>query len=345
VLHHTVTASAPIQEAIYDLADLLDKSTVRRVQGRATGIFPAERQVELEDGQRLTYDRLVIALGAETAYQAPGAEQHCFDLRTYEHALSLRNHLIAQYTAAGKTKDPQEQRILQTTAIVGGGYTGCQLAGELAATLDELCAATGAPRQQARIALVERGHLLLGQFGAWATREAEQILDQMGVSIYLDTAVEAVEPRALRVAGGRVLRAATMVWAAGIKGPAILRASGLPVDAQGRVHTDRYLRVVDYPTIFAAGDCAVIPDLVAGHVPATASYAMRQGAHLADSLLAEIEGRPPRSYEPVKLGELVSLGPENAVGNPLGVPVSGYMAVIMKKGIETWYRAILNGQA
>ncbi|NTU77795.1 MAG: NAD(P)/FAD-dependent oxidoreductase [Chloroflexales bacterium] len=345
VLHHTVASSAPVQEAIYDLATLLQKSEVRFVQGRAARLLPHECRVELEDGQSLPYDRLVLTLGAETAYLVPGAQEHTLDLRTYEHAVRLHNHLIAQFTAAAQTTDQQQQRMLMTTAIVGGSYTGCQLAGELAAWVDDLCRETGAPRSQVRIALVERGHLLLRQFGLWATREAERALDRLGVSVYLDTAVESVEPQTLRVAGGRVLRAATLVWAAGMKGPDLLRESGLPVDATGHVRTDRYLRVIDYPVIFAAGDCAAIPDLVEGQVPSTASYAMRQGSHLAESLLAEIEGRPPRTYEPVRLGELVSLGPEYAVGNPLGMPIVGYPAVLMKRGIETWYRSILTGKA
>ena len=345
VLHHTVASSAPVQEAIYDLATLLSKSKVRFVQGRAAKLAPQACQVILEDGQLLTYDRLVITLGAETAYQVPGAEANTLDLRTYEHAVRLHNHLIAQFTAAAKTSDPQEQRMLLTTAIVGGSYTGCQLAGELAAWADDLCRETGAPRPQVRIALLERGHLLLRDFGLWATREAERTLDKLGVSVYLDTAVESVEPQALLVAGGRVLRAATLVWAGGVKGPDLLRASGLPVDATGHVRTDRFLRVLENPLIFAAGDCAVIPDPSEGQVPATASYAMRQGSHLADSLMAELEGRQPRLYEPARLGGLVSLGPAYAVGNPLGVPLTGYPAVLMKKSIERWYRSMLTDQS
>jgi NADH dehydrogenase len=155
--------------------------------------------------------------------------------------------------------------------------------------------------------------------------------------------VEAVEPGLLRVSGGRVLRAGTIVWAGGIQAPAMLREAGLPVDSCGRALVDRYLRVIDQALIFAAGDCAAIPDGPAGFVPATASYAMRQGAHLAETLLAEVMGAPPRAYEPLKLGELVSLGPRFAVGNPLGVPLVGYPAMLLKKGVESYYRSTIEG--
>lgn len=345
LLHQAATAAIYSRQAIYELAPLLSESGVRFVEGAVAAIEPLARQVRLADGRALAYDRLVIALGAETAYNdVPGAREHSLPLRSYAQALALRSHLVACFEAAAKTSDSQEQRVLLTTAIVGGGYTGCQLAGELAAWADELCNETGAPRGEVRIALLDRSPELLKQFGPWATREAEAVLDSLGVSVYLNTAVEAVEPRALRVAGGRVLRAATIVWSGGVRGPALLRAAGLPVDQAGRVLVDRYLRVHDQALIFAAGDCAAVPEGSNGAtVPATASYAMRQGGHLAETLLAEIEGDAPRAYEPLKLGELVSLGPHHAVGNPLGVPITGYPALLLKKGVEQYYRATIEG--
>lgn len=343
LLHQAATAAIPSEQAFYELAPLLSRSGVRFIEGRVASIAPLEREVRLADGRALRYDRLAIALGAETAYHGvPGAREHTMPLRTLEHATRLRDHLVRSFEAAARTSDPVERRILMTTAIVGGGFTGCQLAGELAAGAGQLCAKTGAPRGEVRIALLERDPELLRQFGPWATREAEQVLGRMGVSVYLNTAVEAVEPRALRLAGGRVLRAATLVWAGGVKGPDLLREAGLPTDAAGRVLVDRYLRVRDQALIFAAGDCAAVPaGPREGTLPATASYAMRQGSHLAEALLAEVEGVAPRAYEPLKLGELVSLGPNYAVGNPLGVPVSGYPALLLKKGVEQYYRATL----
>lgn len=340
LLHLAATGALPDHEAIYDLKRLLDERRVRFVQGRVQTVVPLERAVTLDDGRQLPYDRLVIALGAETAYgDTPGAREHSLPLRTYQHALRLREQLGERFTAAAQTNDEREQRVLLTTAIVGGGYTGCQLAGELIAWADELCAQTGAPREAVRVALLERTASLLQQFGAWATREAERTLAQLGVAVYLNTDVVAVEPQLLRVGGERVLRAGTLVWAGGVRGPALLGKAGLAVNAQGRVLVDRYLRVHEQALIFAAGDCAAIPDGSNGIVPATASYATRQGEHLAETLLAESAGRAPRAYQPLKLGELVSLGPRNALGNPLGVPLSGYPALLLKKGVEQVYRA------
>jgi NADH dehydrogenase len=297
----------------------------------------------LANEQALRYDYLVLALGGETDYAGvPGAEEHTMPLRSFTDALRLREHFETRFREAATATDPTERRILMTTAIVGGGYTGCQLAGELAAWVGPLSAETGAPQGEARVALLDRSAQLLKQFGDWASREAEQVLDKAGVSVYLNTAVERVEPRKLVVGENRVLRAATIVWAGGIRAPGLIAAAGLPADGRGRALVDRYLRVNGTSSVFALGDCAAVPDGEGGNVPATASYAMRQGSHLATVIVDELGGRAPRMYEPLRLGELVSLGPDTGVGDPLGVPTIGYPVILLKKGVEAYYLATLS---
>jgi NADH dehydrogenase len=342
LLHLAATVGKAADQVTFDLAELFQNRNVHFVQGRVQRIVADERSVHLEDGRILGYDRLTLALGATTDYRGvPGALEHTLPLHTYAEALQLREHIIARLAEAAHTEDPQERRILMTTAIVGGGYTGCQFAGELAAWAPELCREAGLPLSGFRIALLEHAHILLRQFGKWATREAERVLDEQGVSVYLDTDVESVEPRKLRLDHSRVLRAGTIVWAGGVRGPAMLRESGLPVDETDHVLVDRYLRVRGQALIFAIGDCARIYDAFGKPVPATASFAMRQGEHMAETLLAEIEGSAPRSYEPIHLGEVVSLGPKYAVGNPMGIPAIGKPALLMKKSIEYYYRDTL----
>lgn len=342
VLHLTATEGSSSNHSAIALDRILQERAVCFKQGRVTRIAPLLHRLFFNDGTSTEYDKLIIALGAHTNYgNIPGAREHSLTLRTHDEALLLRKHIRERFAEALKTSDPKAKRQLLTFAIVGGGYTGCQFAGELAVWVRELANEYGVPRSELRVALVEGSHTLLRQFGPWATREAERVLDSRGVSVYLDTMVERVEPNALYLNEKRVLRAGTLVWAGGIQAPALLAESGLPTDEYGRVLVDRYLRVQDQAVIFAAGDCAHIPDPQNGTVPATASYAIRQGTHLAETLLDELEGRPPRAYEPLKLGEVVSLGPDAAVGDPLGVRVYGMPALLLKKGIEKWYLSTL----
>jgi NADH:ubiquinone reductase (H+-translocating) len=300
--------------------------------------------VRLDDATQLGYDRLLISLGGTTGYNGvPGAREHTLPLRTYREAQALQAHLVAQYQQARALDDPKERRRALTVVVVGGGYTGIQLAGELGVYLPELATRLGLDPGDVRVALLDRNEALLPQMGTWANDEAERALNAQGVALYLRTSVEAVEPGALLLDGKRRLRAGTMVWAGGVVAPALLADAGLPTAAGGRVVVDRWLRADQRVgrIVYAAGDCALVRDGAGQVVPGNASYALRQGEYLARQVAAELQGEPPQPYAPLKLGEVVSLGPGRAVGNPFGVAVNGLPAVLLKRGIEAWYLATL----
>lgn len=344
LLHLLAVEAAPQSEVALPLDTLLQRRNVRFHQGEVTRIEPGQRQVVLSDGLALPYDRLVVALGGTTSYAGiAGAAEHTWPLRSYDEALRLCEHIDSRFREAVLTQNADERRRLLSFAVVGGNFTGCQLAGELAQRARSLCRSYGLACRDVRIALVERSHILLKKFGPWANTEAQRVLTRRGISLHLNTSVERIEPGILHLQERRYIRAGTIVWAAGVRAPRLLADSGLTTDELGRIPVDRYLRGTgpEQAYVFAIGDCARIPDPRGGTVPADASYAMRQGAHLAHSLLAEARGEPPRMYEPLHLGLIVSLGPGEAVGDPLGLPSTGLPAALLKQGIEKWYLTTL----
>ncbi len=79
----------------------------------------------------------------------------------------------------------------------------------------------------------------------------------------------------------------------GSRGPAWLATTGLPLDPDGRICTDRCLRVEGHPSLFASGDCAVIS---ASPRPASGVWAVRAGRPLATNLEAACRGQPLRPW-------------------------------------------------
>jgi NADH dehydrogenase len=340
LLHLVAAGMENTSEVVLPLDTILRHRAIRFHQGEVARIAPQDRYVRMRDGLALHYDRLVIALGSETNYAAvPGAAEHSWPLYSFVQARRLRDHIRECFQQAAQTDDAATRRTLLTFTVVGGGFTGCQLAGELTEHARQLCRAYGVSSRDVRIALLERKGILLAQFGAWATDEAARTLRQRGVSIHLNMQVERVEERKIVVEGGKVIHTATVIWAAGIRAPQFLSESGLTTDQRGRVIVDSYLRGIgpDQSRIFAVGDCAHIPDPEGGIVASTASNALRQGEHLAQTIFAEMQGVPPRAYAPQRLGALVSLGPGAAVGDPFGVPASGLPVALLKQAVEKWY--------
>ncbi|MCB4378419.1 MULTISPECIES: selenide, water dikinase SelD [unclassified Synechococcus] len=81
----------------------------------------------------------------------------------------------------------------------------------------------------------------------------------------------------------------------GSQGPDWLATTGLPLDPNGRIRTDRCLRVEDHPSLFASGDCAVISG---SPRPASGVWAVRAGRPLATNLEAACQGQPLRPWHP-----------------------------------------------
>jgi NADH dehydrogenase len=342
LLHLIATGSGYTSEAAIPLDTLLQRRAVRFCQGSVSQIQPLERQVQLADGLTMAYDRLVLALGAETNYgTVPGAREHGLPLRSYDQAQRLRDHVLACFRAAAATEDTDQRRALLSFVVVGGGFTGVQVAGELADWTQRLCREFQLAPRDIAIMLIERNNLLLPQFGPWATHEAERVLTRRGVRVYLSTAVIEVTQNTLTTANSLTIATNTVIWAGGSRAPRVLAESGLDTDHTGRVIVDSYLRLFDQARIFGIGDCARIPDPQGGIVPPTASYAMRQGEHLARTLLAEASGQAPRAYRPQHLGQIVSIGPGEAVGDPLGVAATGLPAALLKQAVEAWYLTTL----
>jgi NADH:ubiquinone reductase (H+-translocating) len=90
--------------------------------------------------ESITYDHVVLALGSITStFNLPGVAERVFSLKTLEDAGTLRNRLVWLLELADSTSDPVERRRLLSVAIVGGGFTGVETAGEITATTFASC--------------------------------------------------------------------------------------------------------------------------------------------------------------------------------------------------------------
>jgi NADH:ubiquinone reductase (H+-translocating) len=129
------------------------------------------------------------------------------------------------------------------------------------------------------------------------------------------------------------------VWAGGLKAPAVVADSPLPTGHNGRVKVDRYLRVLDRPDIYAAGDIASVVDPGTGHVlPPLAQVALEEGETVARNLDAELRGSPLEAFTFHDKGFVVSVGTRRGVADIAGVTTGGRLAHLLKDAIEWEYR-------
>lgn len=286
----------------------VDSRTVK--VGRPFGLEPME----------LTADAVVVAPGSIPAtFGIQGVEERALSFKTIGDALRIRNRILALLETATDESD----RRLTHVAVVGAGYSGAELAAALADLLGSAFRRFFPSAPRPAVTLVDALDRVAPTLSKGLSARAERALTHRGVDLVLGEKVQEVAPHGLLLESGKRVEAETVVWAAGVRPHPLVGELGLPID-KGRLVVDANLRAA--PGIYALGDAALVPDGRGGMSPPTAQFALRQGQYLGKNLPALLAGSRVPEFRYRNWGELVSLGHRNAVGQVVGVPVSGILA-------------------
>ena len=191
----------------------------------------------------------------------------------------------------------------------------------------------------ALLLLVEAGPTILAGSSPQLIDNATRILADLGVQVRTNAMVAAATEEGFRLKGGQLVEGGVFVWAGGVKAPELVVGSGLPIGHNGRVKVDRYLRVLDHPEVYVAGDLASVVDPRSGHVlPPLAQVALEEGETVARNLDAELEGRPLEAFTFHDKGFVVSVGTRRGVADIAGITRAGRLAHLLKDLIEWEYR-------
>ncbi|MEN3304161.1 MAG: hypothetical protein V7603_363 [Micromonosporaceae bacterium] len=312
---------------------------VRVVFGQVHRVDLDGRLVHFTDPEdnpgELGYDRLVVAVGSvHKLLPIPGVAEHAHGFRGVPEALYLRDHLIRQIELADVTDDLVERWARCTFVVVGGGYTGVEVAAQCQVFSDAV--ARGHPRLDGlrpRWLLLDLAPRVLPELDARLAHAAERVLRGRGVDVRTGVSVKEATREGVLLTDGQFVTTRSLIWCVGVRPDPLVNDLGLPTQ-KGRLVVDECLRVPGHPEIYACGDAAAVPDLTrpGQTTPMTAQHAVRQGRTVAHNLAASYENGQARRYEHHDLGFVVDLGGGQAAANPLGVPVSGLPAAAVTRG-------------
>jgi NADH:ubiquinone reductase (H+-translocating) len=283
---------------------------------------------------------LVLALGSRpNDFAIPGLAERALSLYSASDAERVWVAINQALTAAAAAPDAERQRRLATVVIGGGGATGVELAGELAEVLPEVASGHGLSAVRPAVLLVEAGPAILAGSSPQLTGKAAGILSDLGVQVSTNATIAAATADGFRLTDGQLIEGGVFVWAGGVKAPGLVAESGLPTGHNGRVKVDRYLRALDHPDIYVAGDLASVTDPRTGHVlPPLAQVALEEGETVARNLGADLEGRPLEAFTFHDKGFVVSVGTRRGVADIAGITTGGRLAHLLKDAIEWEYR-------
>jgi NADH:ubiquinone reductase (H+-translocating) len=319
----------------------------REVAPRATWLTATVTAVDLKKNEveytrpdgviaRLSYAHLILACGSEINLDVvPGMAAHAYTLRTVDDGFTLGNEVIARFEQAEvEPADAERQRLL-SIVVVGGGFTGVEAAGHL---FDLMRNIQGfypqLNRTQPRMVLLQRGSRIVPEFQHDSLSEfALRKLKQNGVEIRLNTEVQEVTARYVRLKTGERIDTGLTLCAIGTAPVALIKKIGTPLQ-HGRLKTDPDMRVTGTSNVWAFGDCAAVPNAWNEQLsPPTAQFALRQAKQLAVNLFRVQRGEPTKPFHFRPQGLLATIGHHNGVAEIYRLKFSGLLAWFLWRAI------------
>ncbi len=324
LLYELVTGELQTWEIAPPYEELLANTGVRFHQSGVEQIDLDAQQVSLTDGEQLSYDRLVLALGGETPMDmAPGVAEHAIPFRALEDAYRLQERLrLLEASDADKIR----------VAVVGGGYSGVEVACKVA---ERLGAGVAPPQEnRGRIRIVELADKILQNSAEFNQKAAQKALNDKDVWVDYETTVTEVTADSISLSYKDkidTIPVDIVLWTVGSKVSPALDALDLPRNQRQQFTIEPTLQVAAHPHVFALGDLADGLDAAGKTVPSTAQSALQQADYAAWNIWASLTGRPLLPFRYQHLGEMMTLGSDNATLAGLGIKLDGNLAHIARR--------------
>jgi len=289
----------------------------------------------LQDVERtFEFDHLLLALGAETNFfDTPGVRDWAVTMKNLADAALLRNRMVALLEEASLHNDEATQKELLTFVTAGGGFSGAETTGAVNDFLRETARFYPAVKpEMIRTILVHGGEYLLPELGEELGRYAERKLKKRGVAVMTGALVKSYDGSVVQVNDGTSISAATLIWTAGAKPSPVVESLACPKE-RGRILVDDCLAVAGIPGLWAAGDCAAVPDGTGKFYPPTAQHGMREAVVAAENIAHAIAGEPLKAFRYKTVGMLASLGHHTGVAKFFGMKFSGFVAWWMWRSV------------
>ena len=261
LLYQVATAGLGATDIAQPIRSILSRQrNVKVHMAEVSAIDLALKQVTVrEHVEAHNYDYLVIALGVETNYFGHDEwVRHAPGLKTLHDAACIRASVLHAYERAENTDDKKERQRLLTTAIIGAGPTGVEMAGALV----ELARFTlrkdfhHINPADARVVLLESGPRVLPSFCEEISEKAERTLHRMGVEVHTGAQVVNITDGPVVEFGNERLETANAIWTAGVRAPAITGSLGVELDGSGRIVVGPDGSIPDHPEVFAIGEAS-----------------------------------------------------------------------------------------
>jgi len=332
MLPEAVGASIFPEQVVAPLREMLMPGRGGRfIMGRVTRVNGSAKTLSCQTlgGERtLHYDHLVLAFGNRARLDfIPGLGEHALPLKTVGDALQIRNVVLRRLARIELEADPALRRALGHFIVIGGGFSGVEVAGELVDCLRSIRRYYPQVRaDELKVTVLQDMARLLPELPDKLGASALRSLEKRGVAVRLNARAASIVHDGAHLASGEFIAAMTVIGTIGTRPNKLVEALGVATE-RGRIAVEPDMHVANLDGVWAIGDCALVPNADdAKPAPPTAQFAVREARQLAVNLLAALNGRPTRAFRHRSLGTMASIGHMKGVAEVFGVPLTGLAA-------------------
>lgn len=293
--------------------------------------------------QSYGYDYLVLATGCKpTDFGIQGVKEYAHQLWSYEDAVGLKEHILTMFREAIKESDKEKRKKMLTFVVVGAGFTGIEMIGELAEWKERLCHDFSIDQAEVTLYVVDALPKILPIFPDNLIKKAENRLRKLGVEMITGAKITEVSKEGVTLGDKGSIQSNTVIWAAGVEGSDIIEKMNLKQQGRKRIVTNDKLQAVDYKNVYVVGDnIFYIPEGEERPVPQMVENAETSAPLAAHNIYTDIRGGEKKSYKPEFHGAMVCIGGKYGVAH-LGMPgkffgLSGFLAMFVKHFINLVY--------
>lgn len=340
---HEIAADRVEETSIrIDLKKVFDKRNVDVVLDEITDV-DLKRQVLTSKSKRYEYDYLVVGTGSKpTFFGIDGAEENSFTLWTYEDAVKIKEQILNMFRSAAKETDANARRKMLSFVVVGGGFTGVEMMGELGEWKDRLCTDFHIDRSEVTLYLVDALPTILPIYPEGLRKKAESKFKELGVGIITGEGITKVTDDSVQLGDHRTIEANTVIWTAGVQGSTLVETLDVEKQGRNRIVTNDKLQAVEYPNVYVVGDNIFYT--VEGQerpVPQMVENAEHSAPLVAKNIFRSVKGQEQKPYKASFHGSMVCIGSKYGLAH-MGLPgkffgVSGFFAMFCKHFINLVY--------
>lgn len=274
---------ADLSDVAIPLNEVLDPIGVGHVAAEVETIDTVKQEVAImtaDTRQRLSYDRIVLALGSELVRPPlPGLAAHGFDVDTYAAAVRLNEHLA-------KLARLEASPARSTVVVVGAGFTGIEVATELPSRLAQ------AGITDPRIILVDPNPIVGATIGGEARPVINEALAALHIETRLGVTVAGIQASGITLSSEEFIPSMTVVWCGGMAASPLTTGLTNEHDRHGRLFVDQFMRAAGLKNVFAAGDIAACAIDGAHSTVMSCQFARPMGRFAGHNVAADLFGQP-----------------------------------------------------